>query len=198
MIAEFNRRQVFWGACGIAGSIGCYVLAWLFFNYGAAAGLHTFNFSTAGAPWLAVLALAGITFSGWRTWKNGQGYQSYAESVFYHDLGGAADTAGAHLVDHYVGQITGPAYVLSQAFLGGPLLLLKSIHRLRRLIPNEAGLEQRLAHMLAVLHTASKWQGLPDYPGQEREILLLGLMKKIDFSQHKGKVRFKASTSDGI
>lgn len=198
MIAEFNRRQVVWGVLGIAGGLVCYVLAWLFFRYGAAMALHAFGFSTGSAPWLAFAALGGISFSGWRTWKKDEGFQSYSESVFYHDLGSAADTAGAHIVDHYAGQVTGPAYVLSQLFLGGPLLLLKSIHRLRSRIPDDAGLEPKLAHLLAVLHAAGKWQGLADYPGQEREVFLLNRMKKIDFSQHKGKVRFKARTSDGI
>lgn len=198
MISEFNRSQVVWGVLGLAGSVVCYVLAWLFFRYGVTMALHAFGFSTGAAPWLAFAALGGISFSGWRTWKNGAGFQTFSESALYHDLGGAADTAGAHVVDHYAGQVTGPAYVLSQVFLGGPLLLLKSIHRLRSLIPNEAGLEQKLAHLLAVLHAADKWQGLADYPGQEREIFLLNRMKKIDFSQHKGKVRFKAKTSHGI
>ncbi|MDB6007486.1 MAG: hypothetical protein JWR15_4473 [Prosthecobacter sp.] len=192
MISEFNRRQILWGVFGLAGSIVCYVLAWLFFQYGAAMALHACSYSTVAAPWLALLALAGITFSGWRTWENGQGFQSYAESALCHDFGGAADTAGAYFVDHYAGRVTGPAYVLSQICLGGPLLLLKNLHRIRTRVPEEAGLEQKLAHLLTVLHAANKWQGLGDYPRQEREVLLLNLMKKIDFSQHKGNVRFKA------
>lgn len=198
MIAEFNRRQIVWGMFGLAGSVVCYVLAWLFFRYGATMALHAFGYSTGSAPWIAFAALGGVTFSGWRTWENGQGFQSYSESALCHDWGGAANTAGAYLVDHYAGRVTGTAYVLSQIFLGGPLLLLKNLHRIRTRVPEEAGLEQKLAHLLAVLHAANKWQGLADYPGQEREILLLNLMKKIDFSQHKGNVRFKARSSDGI
>ncbi len=146
------------------------------------------------APWIALSASACITFSGWRTWENGQGFQSYSESAFYHDFGGGAETAG----DHRGAKMTGLAYALSQAFLAGPLLLLMSLHRLRSLIPDEAGLEQKLVFLLAALHKANKWQGLSDYPGQEREVLLLNLMKKIDFSRHKGNVRFKAGASDGI
>lgn len=194
MISAFNRSQVMWGVFGLAGSVVCYVLAWLFFRYGAERVLHACGFSTGVAPVLAILALACITFSGWRTWKKGEGFQSYSESAFYHDFSGGAETAG----NHRGAKMTGLAYVLSQALLAGPLLLLRSLHRIRTQIPEEAGLEQKLAHLLAVLHAANKWQGLADYPGQEREVLLLNLMKKIDFSQHKGNVRFKARSSDGI
>lgn len=198
MISAFNRSQVAWGVFGLAGSVVCYVLAWLFFRYGSAMVLDSCALSTRAALWIALVALACITFSGWRTWKNGEGFQSYSESAFYHDFGGTAGTAGAYVVDHQGAKLTGPAYVLSQVFLAGPLLLLRSLHRIRTQIPEEAGLEQKLAYLLAVLHAANKWQGLADYPGQEREVLLLNLMKKIDFSQHKGNVRFKARSSDGI
>jgi hypothetical protein len=198
MISEFNRGQIVFGVLSFLGGLLCYALAWLFFRYGAAIVLHAVGFSTTTAPWVAAVALAGITFSGWRTWQNGQDFQTYAESALYHDLGGAADTAGAHVVDHYMGKVTGPAHVLSQLFLGGPLLLFRGLHRFRRLVPNEDGLDQKLARLLAVLHAANKWQGLSDYPGQEREVLLLAHMKKIDFSAHKGQARFKAGSSDGI
>ena len=198
MISEFNRSQIVWGVFGVAGSVACYALAWLFFRYGAAIVLHDVGFPTTTAPWVAAVALAGITFSGWRTWKNGEGFQSYTESAFYHDFGGAAETAAAHAVDHHGAKITGPAYVLSQAFLAGPLLLLKGIDRFRNRVPQEVGLDQKLVCLLAVLHAANKWQGLSDYPGQEREVLLLARMKKVDFSAHKGQARFKAGTSDGI
>lgn len=198
MISEFNRSQIVFGVLSLLGGMVCYALAWLFFRYGAAIVLHAAGLSTTAAPLVALVVLVGITFSGWRTWQNGQGFQTYAESALYHDLGGAADTAGAHVVDHYMGKVTGPAHVLSQLFLGGPLLLLRGLHRFRRLVPNEDGLDQKLTRLLAVLHAANKWQGLSDYPGQEREVLLLGHMKKIDFSSHKGQARFKAGSSDGI
>lgn len=87
MISEFNRRQVLSGVLSLFGGLACYALAWLFFRYGAAVVLPTAGFSGSAAPWIALLALAGITFSGWRTWQNGQGFQTYAESALYHDLG---------------------------------------------------------------------------------------------------------------
>lgn len=194
MISAFNRSQIVWGVVGLAGSVVCYVLAWLFFRHGAEVGLHACGFSTRGAPGIALLALACITLSGWRTWTKGEGFQSYSESAFYHDFGGGADTAG----DHRGAKMTGLAYVLSQALLAGPLLLLRSLHRLRNLVPDEAGLEPKLVHLLAMLQAVNKWQGLADYPGLEREVLLLNFMKKIDLSRHNGNVRFKVRTFEGI
>lgn len=198
MIAEFNRRQIVWGAVGLAGSMVCYVLAWVFVQQVATALLGAFNLSAAHATWLSWLMVIVMTFSGWRTWKSGQGFENYAESVFSPDVIRSDERMWARKIDNPGQELRGTAYVLSQIFLGGPLLMLKNLHRIRTRVPAEAGLEQKLAHLLSVLHAANKWQGLADYPGQEREVLLLHLMKKIDFSQHKGNVRFKARAADGI
>ncbi|WP_395750348.1 hypothetical protein [Prosthecobacter sp.] len=198
MISAFNRSQIVWGILGLVGSALCYALAWLFFRYGSSMALDSFGYSTAAAPWIAAAALVAITLTGWRKWQNGQGFQSFSESALFSNFGAMGDAANAYVVDHYANQVTGPAHVLSQIFLGGPLFLFRSLHRLRLRFPHEEGLEEKLARMLALLHAANKWQGLADYPGQEREILLLNLMKKIEFSKHKGNVRFKTKTSHGI
>ena len=198
MIAEFNRSQIVWGVFGLAGSVVCYVLTWVFVQQVAMALLGAFHLSASHSTWLSWLMVIMITFSGWRMWKSGRGFESYGESVFSPDLTGSDERMWARKMDNPGQELRGTAYVLSQLFLSGPLLFLKSIHRIRTRVPEEAGLEQKLAHLLAVLHAANKWQGLADYPGQEREVLLLNLMKKIDFSQHKGNVRFKVRSSDGI
>ncbi|WP_395734586.1 hypothetical protein [Prosthecobacter sp.] len=198
MIAKFNRGQVFGAARGLAGSAFCYALTWVFLHRVASALLGAFNISATHATWLSWLMVIVMTFSGWRTWKGGQGFENYAESVFSPDLTGSDERMWSRKMDNPGQELRGTAYVLSQLFLSGPLLLLKNLHRIRTRVPEEAGLEQKLADLLAVLHAANKWQGLADYPGQEREVLLLNLMKKIDFSQHKGNVRFKARNSDGI
>ena len=160
--------------------------------------LHVSGFSTDWAIGIAIAALAGVTWSGYHTWKRGQGFQTYVESALYHNLAGAADTGGAEVVDYYARQVTGPAFVLSQIFLGGPLFALRGWRHFQQLLPNEAGLEQKLHSMLGILRQANKWQAITEYPGQEREILMLAQMKKIDFSAHKGIPRFKASPDDGV
>jgi len=198
MISAYNRSKVIRGVLCLLGSLVCYLLAWLFFRYGSAMALHVFGFSTDWAIGIAIAALVGVTWSGYHTWKRGQGFQTYIESALYHNLAGAADTGGAEVVDYYARQVTGPAFVLSQIFLGGPLFALRGLRHFKQLLPNEAGLEQKLHSMLGVLRQANKWQSITEYPGQEREILMLAQMKQIDFSAHKGTPRFKASTDDGI
>jgi hypothetical protein len=89
--------------------------------------LHVFGFSTDWAIGIAIAALVGVTWSGYHTWKRGQGFQTYIESALYHNLAGAADTGGAEVVDYSARQVTGPAFVLSQIFLGGPLFALRGL-----------------------------------------------------------------------
>lgn len=194
MISEFNRSQIVWSALGLAGSAVCYALTWVFLQRVAMALLDAFNLSGTHATWLSWVMVIVMTLSGWRTWKSGQSFESYAESVFCPDLTGSGETMWMRAADHQGQELRGTAYVMSQLFLSGPLLMLKSIQRLKSRIPDEAGLESKLTHMLGVLRAANKWQGLADHPGQEREIWLLGRMKQIDFSQYEGRVRFKART----
>ncbi len=198
MIAAYNTSKLIRGVVCVCASLVCFALAWLFFRYSATWILDSFRVSTSWAPWLAVGALAGVCLSGHATWKRGQGFQSYVESALYHNLPGGADTAGANVVDHYAHRVTGPAYVLGQVFLGGPILLLKGIAHLRQRLPNEAGLETRLHHALGILRAANKWQPITEHPALRREILLLAQMKQIDFSAYKGIPRCKASPPNGI
>jgi multisubunit Na+/H+ antiporter MnhB subunit len=198
MISAYNQSQIIRGVLCVLGSLVCYALAWLFFRYASSWVLDSFRFSTNWAVWIAVAALIGITISGYITWQRGQGFQSYVETSLFHDLAGSADTAGANVVDYYARRVTGPAYVLSQVFLGGPLLLLRGMRHFQQLIPNEAVLEQKLHHILGILRKANKWQSITEYPEERREILMLAQLKQIDFSAHKGTPRFKALPPDGV
>lgn len=191
MIAAYNRTQILKGVLLVLLALVCYGLAWLFFRYGLALVFHGFRFSPASIPWIATAALGLVTWGGFRQWRNGEGFTTYADSPFFHDLG--EDTAGAVVVDHYARRVTGPAYVLSQIFLGGPLFLLRGLKHVRQMLPDEAGLETKLNHALGILRAANKWQALAEYPHLRREILMLAQMKQIDFSAHKGTPRIKAS-----
>lgn len=86
----------------------------------------------------------------------------------------------------------GPAYVLGQIFLGGPLFLLRGWKHWVQRLPDSPDLEPRLNHSLGILRAAGKWQSIEEYPDLKLEILMLALMKKIDFSAHKGTPRIKA------
>lgn len=198
MIPSYNRSKIIRGIFCLLGSLFCYLLAWLFFRYASALVLDMFGYSTQWAPLIGVIALALITWSGFHTWKCGQGFTNYADSPFFTSLPRWMGKAGAAAVDSQTHRINAPAYVLSQVFLGGPLFALRGLRHFKQLLPNEAGLEQKLHAMLGVLRKANKWQAITEYPGQEREILMLAQMKKIDFSAHKGIPRFKALADDGI
>lgn len=195
MIAEYNRYQILKGVFSLIAGLVCYWLAWLFFRYGLAMVFHGFGFSPDFILWISITALGVITWSGYRHWQNGDGFKTFVESSLFHDLG--EDSGGAVMVDHYARQLTGPAYVLSQIFLGGPLFLLGARKHFKQRLPNEAGLEVKLHQALGILRSANKWQAMTEYPNLRLEILMLAQMKQIDFSAHKGLPRIKASLPDG-
>lgn len=196
MIVAYNRLQIFKGIFLILASIICYGLAWLFFKYGLTLVFHNLAVSVTWVPWLSLAALAAITWGGYRQWQKGDGFNSYVESSLFHDQEG--DSGGEFLVHHYAHRVTAPAYMLSQIFLGGPLLFLRGMKHLKQRLPNEAGMEVKLYHALSVLQAANKWQPITEHPDLRLEILMLAQMGKIDFSAHKGIPRIKATPPDGI
>lgn len=193
MIRRYNRSQLLFSVVSLIGGSFCFFLAYLFFRYVPAFISSSFRFplTTVTAEALAALGLLAVALSGYRTWKNKGGLQSYHESAFYHDLS-PADTGGAYFTEHYLQRVTGPAYVISQTFLAGPLWLLKAWTLFASRIPFSNELEERLATVLAVLKAADKWQSINDYPADRTEILYLAQMGFIDFSAHKGTPRIKA------
>ena len=197
MITSYNRIQIIKAILSLVGGAVAYALAFLFFKFAFSFLSSAFHLGLSGSGVFALVtaALAVITFSGYREWKRGGGFKGYHESALYHDLG--EDTAGAFVVDHYAHKLTGPAYVLSQTFLAGPLLTLRSLTTLRSLIPGDVELEKRLKETLEVLQQAGKWQSLTEYPDRVREVFYLAQMGKIDFSTHKGTPRFRAFNEDG-
>jgi hypothetical protein len=195
MIRKYNRIELFSGVgCLIAGIIG-YACAWFFFRH--VPRLVMSNWGIWIAPlWLTVSTIAAllvVTVSGYRMWRRTGGFQSYAESGFYHEFD-LSSSSGA-LTDFYAHRVTGPAYILSQLFLAGPLMFLRGITHFRNRIPTDDGLEASLCETLAKLQQLGKWQSLADHPGAEREILMLAKMRQIDFSTARGP-RFRAYPAD--
>lgn len=138
---------------------------------------------------IGLLGFAAVFFSGYRTWKGRGGLFGYHESALYHDLG--RHTAGAWVVDSYAHRVTGPAYVLSQVFLAGPLLFFRAATLLKSLLPPDRDLEERLERTLKLIRIANRWQSLSDYPKNQLEVLYLAQMDLIYFSAFKGPPRFK-------
>lgn len=192
MIRRHNRREIVAGiGCGLASVFG-YGCAYLFFRHVPELVLRCFSVRVAPA-WLEAatfVILVIVSISGYRTWKQSGGFSSYHESGLYHELD--LSSGGAAAVDFYAHRVTGPAYVLSQVFLAGPLMGLRAISRFRNRITPDDALENSLGRTLSMLREIHKWQSLPDHPGREREILLLARMGEIDFSSARGP-RFRAA-----
>ena len=192
MIHRYNHSQTLKAVLYIIGGLVCCSLAYLFFRYLPVFVAWQFHYAlpTAVAIGIGLAGEAVTWFSGYRTWKSRGGLFSYHESGLYHDLG--TDTTGAVVTDFYAHRVTGPAYLLGQLFMAGPLWILKAWTLLHSRIPHSAELESRLEDTLAVLRSANKWQGLSEYPHAHTEILHLAQMGLIDFSAHNGVPRFEA------
>jgi hypothetical protein len=193
MIKSYNRSQLLKASLFFLLAAGCFGLAWLFFHLAFQLVGSSFRISVFYRNLAEAIAMTGICFSGYMSWKRGHAFTSYVESNLFHDLGDSA--GGGVAVDHYARQVTGPAYLLSQIFLGGPIFLFRAVKCIRQRLPENRELEGRLEAMLKTLHQANKWQGMNQYPGQEQEILMLAQMKQISFSGFKGVPRFKAEPS---
>lgn len=191
MIRRYNRRE-FWSAIGCcAASVFGYGCAYLFFRHVPEFVLKCFGVRMApmGLETITWVILSVVTLSGYRTWKNSGGFSSYYDSGLYHELD--LSSGGAVATDFYAHRVTGTAYLLSQVFLAGPLMLLRAITHLKNRITPDESLDRALAGTLSLLEGINKWQSLSDHPGLEREILLLAKMGRIDFSNARGP-RFKA------
>ncbi|SKA83972.1 hypothetical protein SAMN02745166_00966 [Prosthecobacter debontii] len=194
MIADYNRHQLIKAVLLAFVGLLCYGIAWLFFSYGLRFVFYSFKFDVSFVSGSVIVALGAISWSGYRHWRNGDGFKSYLESSLFHDLG--EDSAHAVMMDCYARRVTGPAYVLSQIFLGGPLLLLRAWKHFVQRLPDSSQMERRLTDTLKVLQAAGKWQSIQEYPDLRQEILMLAQMQKIDFSAHKGVPRIKATAND--
>jgi hypothetical protein len=198
MIFRYNSKEMVRAILCAAGSLFAYSVAFMFFSAGPAIAAETFfGFKGRAILWdsLSLMCLLLVTLSGYRQWRQRGGFYGYHDYSFYLEM--EPLTGGSAAVDPYVHRVTGPAYVMTQVCLAGPLLAFKAVSHLHNRILPEPGLEQSLAETLQELQRAQKWQGLGDHPSRRREILLLARMGKIDFSAAKGQPRFKASAPDG-
>ncbi len=192
MIRRYNRSQTIKAVFLALGGLFCCVLAYGFFRYVPSFVAVMFGYRLPETVFIGT-GLAGVAatwVSSYGRWKAGGGLFSYHESGLYHDLDPVS--GGAVMTDRYAHRITGPAYVLGQVFMAGPLGLLKARTLIHSRIQGSPELEARLVNTLATLRAANKWQGLADHPNARTEILYLAQMGLIDFSAHKGAPRFKA------
>jgi len=195
MIADYNRMELTLAIlCGV-GALFVYAITFVFFCFIFAlfSGLLpelNHKFSVLGAECFGITALILISISGNSTWRSSGKFESHHASDLNQRL--EEVSVGAFVVNRYTARVTGPAYLLSQLFLGGPLLALRGLVHLRNRIPSEPGLEENLQRVLQAVTQANQWQSLNDYPADRREILLLAKMGLIDFSAAKGVPRLRS------
>lgn len=186
MIRAYNLKQTLLGiACIPAGWIG-YLCAWWFFRHFTGHALERFGYEAPESSLriAAVVALGLISISGFRLWKRGGGFSSYQDSGLYHEMD--LVSGGTAIADIYAHRVTGPAFLLSQLFLAGPLMWLRAFGHFRNRIRPDRALDESLERTLGMLRHINRWQSLAEHPGLEREILLLARMKHIDFSTARG------------
>ncbi len=145
--------------------------------------------SAFGAVMLVIVAISGC-----RRWSRGKGLYGYTESSLFSSLDPVS--GGAVAMDRVAHRLTGPAYLLTQIFLMGPLQLLTAYERFRSLIRPDPELETCLSELLKRMRAKNKWEALFHYSGQEREVVLLIRMGKLDFSHTR--MTFRAKDSGAI
>ena len=142
------------------------------------------------APYGTAAVLVIVFYTGWDRWRRGFGQAEFSESFFAesfdNSVGGGMHANLALADDRIIG------YVVTAIALAAPLQLLKTYDLVRSLIPNHAALELSLKRLLGTIESMGRWHAITDYTGQEREIMYLVRMGKIDFSPRRGSLRAKS------
>jgi len=128
-----------------------------------------------------------LTTSGWRRWRSGQGSYGPADSLGFFDFN--EDHAGAWFVQNRAARITGPAWLLSQMFLAGPLQALKGASLLRARLPDDVTTELRLKDLLESIRSKGSWHAVDTWAGREEDISSLIRLGKLEFSSRTGRLR---------
>jgi hypothetical protein len=191
MIAAHNLKEGVLAVVSLLVGILCFVLAFYFFRFAFTIVTNTFGLkgATAYSSAFAGVMVVIIGLNGFFRWRSGEGLYGYTDSSVFLNLDPVS--GGAVAMDRVAHRITGPAYILSQMFLLGPLQLLSAYGRCRSIIRPNPALEVRLSELLNHIRMKNKWEGISDYPEQEREVALLIRMGKLDFSRTKMKFRAK-------
>jgi hypothetical protein len=193
MIRQYNLRELLAaGLCGL-GSLAGYVAAFYFFRFAFrfVGGQFRVPALVAWSMELSALVLVLITIGGYFTWRSRNGFSRFDESGMS-NLVDPTVSGGAYELDRAARRVTGPAWLLSQLFLAGPLFALRAHAHLLHRVPDDPQHEARLQQTLETLRRANQWQSLSQYPDAQAEILLLARMGILDYSPAKG--RFKART----
>lgn len=165
-------------------------------GYGMAAGfvwvlLWIFREHLAEQRWWLPVGIVGfwsvLTTSGWRRWRAGQGFYGPADSMAFFDFN--EENAGAWMVQNQTARLTGPAWLLSQMFLAGPIQALKGASLLRARLPDDVATELRLKDLLESVRAKGSWHPVDTWAGREEDISSLIRLGKLEFSSRTGRLR---------
>ena len=179
MIRRHNAKQCVLAMIGVMVGVVIYVVTFWFFAFVIRWLGGQFQIASM-REWAAassVTVLVVLTISGWNRARAGLGGYGFGDSSFHLALD--ESRSGAWVVNESVNRVTGPAYLLSQFFLAGPLLILGAWQRLRTLVANEPGLENRLGELLSEIDRRRRWEPVETYSDRERELLSLIRMGRI-------------------
>lgn len=177
LAARHNRRQVILVPLLLLSSLLILAIMHGLFSLaiGGVARLAGSGLDPLVSRTLSLAACLTVYVSGWRRRAAGDGFLNADQSVA--GLGLIPETGGAHYVNLQVGKVTGPAYVLSQIFLGGAFALHSAWSRSRSRVPATPECAERLAQACRVLLADRKWHPRADFePGVARDLLRLGLV----------------------
>jgi hypothetical protein len=176
------------------------ILAAIFSVLGTAAAFFFFRFVCAEIAWTvfdskakliptlcAVAVVLVLYWDGFRRANSNAGLYGFDESQMF--LGLDWSNAGAMLVEMELARVTGPAYVLTQLFLCGPLQLIKCKGCVASLIEPHPGLVQNLQHLLDGIVSKGKWHSVETYSNYYPELRQLISMELVEFSARKNVVK---------
>lgn len=151
LLVDFNRRQKLLGVFSLLASVGLVGFTFLFF-WGVSAFAGS-NFKVdALSEYAGVVSLVLTTvvvLSGYIQCRNGHGGSDYWNSV--HSYLPNKDTTGAIVVGHYVSQVTGPAFAVSQLILAGPRYFLQGLEKLTFEIEESESMSRTMERVRATL-----------------------------------------------
>ena len=179
MIRRHNAKQCVLAVIGAVVGVAIYVAAFWFFAFLIRwlGGQFQIAPMREWAVSASVAVLVVLTISGWNRARAGLGGYGFGDSSFHAALD--ESRSGAWVVNESVNRVTGPAYLLSQFFLSGPLLILGAWKRLRSLVSNEPGRELRLAELFAELDRHRRWEPVETYSDRESDLLSLIRMGRV-------------------
>jgi hypothetical protein len=191
-IIKFNRLQILraiWaGICSVLGTLAAFGFfymsshqVWRFFSEPAPV-------PKAACLTIALLAVVLLFIEGLRRARAGKGLYSFLDSPGH--LGLDWSSGGAVMVEMEVAsRITGPAYILTQLFLCGPLQWQKMHDSISSIFPATEATSGELEQLLSDLEMQRGWQSLRKFDERQAVLKKLIDMELVDFSPRTKSIR---------